>query len=196
MTTTTRERVLAGAAALAARDGFDELSIAALSGTSGVSVGSIYHHFGSKVGVLAALLVGIVQSNQAVLLDALERHPDDPRGGVLAVVDAQLRWVQDHRDDARLLLDHRDQLAGHTQVRKLNQRFLKINRAWLDRQARAGRLPELTVEIAHAIVFAPAREVTRLWLTKRGFRDPTTFSAALGHAAWAGLHATDTKDPT
>jgi AcrR family transcriptional regulator len=189
MSATTRERVLASAAELAARSGFDELSVAALSSASGVSNGSIYHHFGSKEGVLAALLVGIVEANQAVLLDALERHSDDARGGVLAVVDAQLRWVQDHRDDARLLLDHRDVLAGRDEVRRLNRRFLASSRAWLDRQAKAGRLPELAVEVAHAIVFAPAQEVSRLWLTKRGFPAPVTFTTPLGEAAWAGLRA-------
>lgn len=195
MSVQTRERVLATAATLAARGRFDELSVAALSGASGVSNGSIYHHFGSKEGVLAALLVGIVEENQTVLLEALDRHADDARGGVLAVVDAQLRWVQENRDKARLLLEHRDQLADREEVRELNSRFLKVNRAWLDSQTQAGRLPELTVEVAHAIVFAPAREVSRLWLTKRGFPAPITFSTPLGNAAWAGLQATDVRDP-
>lgn len=68
----TRERVLASAADLAAREGFDTITTAKLSASSGVSNGSIYHHFGSKQGVLAALLAEIITGYQnTVLSDAL-----------------------------------------------------------------------------------------------------------------------------
>lgn len=126
MTPNTRERVLTSAATLAARTGFDELSLAELSASSGVSNGSIYHHFGSKDGVLAALLCRIVENNQAVLRAVLDAHPEDARAGVLETVAQQLHWVQTHRDDARLLIDHREQVTrgpGRDQVRELNHHF-------------------------------------------------------------------------
>jgi AcrR family transcriptional regulator len=195
----TRERVLTSAAALAARTGFAELSLAELSTNSGVSNGSIYHHFGSKDGVLTALLRRIIEDNEAVLLAVLDAYPDDARAGVLQTVAQQLEWVETHRDDARLLIEHREQVTrgpGPEQVRKLDHHFLAQSQRWLARQAAAGGLPALRVEVAHAVVFAPAQEVCRLWLTRRGFRPPTTFTLSLGEAAWAGLHAAAQPDNT
>lgn len=188
----TRTRVLTCAAALAAQGGFDALSVAALSASSGVSNGSIYHHFGSKEGVLAALLVEIIESYQQAVLTALDDLPDDARGGVHGIVAAHLRWTEDNRDNARLLHQYREQVArgrGREQVAHLNQRFRERSAAWLDHQAESGALPAIPVEVAHAIVFAPAQEVCRLWLSGKPFASPTSFSAALGAAAWAGLLA-------
>lgn len=195
----TRERVLRSAASLAARTGFEQLSLAELSRSSGVSNGSIYHHFGSKDGVLTALLYRIVEANQGVLLAVLDAYPDDARSGVLQTVAQHLDWVETHRDDARLLIEYRQQVTrgpGRDQICKLNHHFLARSEKWLARQAAIGALPVLRVEVAHAVVFAPAQEVSRLWLTRRGFPAPTTFTASLSAAAWAGLRAALEPDNT
>jgi AcrR family transcriptional regulator len=194
----TRERVLASAAELAAREGFDTITTAKLSASSGVSNGSIYHHFGSKEGVLAALLAEIITGYQHTVLAVLDTHTDDAHTGVLATVAAHLRWTEHHRDQAMLLQRYRDQVthgAHREQVRDLNRHFRDRNEAWLRRQANAGALPPVTVEVAHAVVFAPAREVCRVWLTHDDFPPPTSFSDALGQAAWAGLRALADKEP-
>ncbi|MEU0164005.1 TetR/AcrR family transcriptional regulator [Streptomyces iakyrus] len=188
----TRTRVLTCAATLAAQGGFDALSVAALSAASGVSNGSIYHHFGSKEGVLAALLVEIIESYQGAVLTVLDDHPDDAPGGVHGIVDAHLRWTEENRDSARLLHEHGEQVTQgreRERVASLNQHFREHSAAWLDRQTKDGALPAMSVEVAHAIVFAPAQEVCRLWLAGKPFPPPTSFSHALGAAAWAGLCA-------
>lgn len=188
----TRQRVLAGAAELAARDGFDTINMAELSSSSGVSNGSIYHHFGSKEGVLAALVAEIILDYQDAVLAVLDTHAYDAHAGVLDTVTAHLRWTQEHRDQAKLLQTHSDQLAigpRREQVRDLNRRFRERNEKWLWQQADAGALPPVSVEVAHAVVFAPAREVCRVWLTHEAFPAPLSFSEALGQAAWAGLRA-------
>ncbi|MFE6098272.1 TetR/AcrR family transcriptional regulator [Streptomyces massasporeus] len=188
----TRTRVLTCAAALAAQGGFDALSVAALSAASGVSNGSIYHHFGSKDGVLAALLVEIIENYQHAVLGVLDNLPDDAQAGVHGIVAAHLRWTEDNRDSARLLYQHREQVAQgreRQQVARLNQHFRERSAAWLNHQAENGALPAMSIEVAHAIVFAPAQEVCRIWLSGKPFPPPTSFSQALAAAAWAGLRA-------
>lgn len=194
----TRERVLASAADLAAREGFDTITTAKLSASSGVSNGSIYHHFGSKEGVPAALLAKIILNYQRTVLAVLDTHTDDAHAGVLETVATHLRWTEHHRDQAMLLQRYRDQVtrgAHHEQVRDLNHRFRERSETWLHRQADTGKLPRVTVEIAHAVVFAPAIEVCRVWLTHDDFPPPTSFSDTLGQAVWAGLRALTDKEP-
>lgn len=194
----TQERVLSVASTLAEERGFDALSIADLTHASGVSNGSIYHHFGSKEGVRAALLLDAVKDYQERLLAVLDEHPRDARGGVLDAVASHLRWTEEHARDARLLIEHRDTLAagpGRDRLHKLNRHFLKRTSAWLQVQADAGRSARVPVDTAHAIVFAPAQEISRLWLTGRLKVSPATYADVLGDAAWAGLNATATHQP-
>jgi AcrR family transcriptional regulator len=195
MAATTRERVLKTAGELIDTRGYDGFSVADLVAQSGVSSGSIYHHFGAKDGVLAALLLAAVEDYQRRLLAVLDEHADDAVGGVRAAVAAHLSWMQDHRREASLLLAHRDRVRAHgRQLKALNRRFLTANAACLERQASAGRIPAVRVEIAHAVVFAPAQELCQRWLHDRSATRPTSLADPLGRAAWAALLATATTD--
>ena len=70
---------------------------------SGASVGSIYHHFGDKEGLAAALYVEGLRDYQGGYLEIVRRRPDAERG-IKAVVRHHLRWVAAHPDLARFLL--------------------------------------------------------------------------------------------
>ncbi|MER5649316.1 TetR/AcrR family transcriptional regulator [Streptosporangium sp. NPDC002524] len=63
----TRERLLAAALDLYEREGADGFTMTAVTAASGVSVGSLYHHFGSFDGLAAALYARCLSG----LLDAV-----------------------------------------------------------------------------------------------------------------------------
>ena len=52
----SRDVILSAAETLMAEIGYDKTSVAKICRASGLPVGSIYHHFGSKAGVLSAIL--------------------------------------------------------------------------------------------------------------------------------------------
>src|SRR6202049_5221452 len=52
----SRELVLAAAERLMAEHGYDAASVAALKEAAGIPMSSIYHYFGSKDGVLLAVM--------------------------------------------------------------------------------------------------------------------------------------------
>jgi AcrR family transcriptional regulator len=188
--------VLHAAARLFDARGYATVSIGDLTAASGVSNGSIYHHFSSKDGVLAALVVGALADYQRLLVAVLDAHRDDAQGGIRAAVAHELRWLERHPREARLIIAHRDAVAqsatGREPLRTANRAFTRAVRAWLDRHdATRG----LDVNLLHAVVFAPARELGALWLAKRSKAKPTTYSATLGDAAWAALAALPTPTP-
>jgi hypothetical protein len=78
-------------------------------------------------------------------------------------------------------------------VKALNRRFLSENAEWLECQAAAARMPAIQVETAHALVFAPAQELCRRWLTDRTATKPVSLAGPLGRAAWAALLAAGTE---
>lgn len=190
MAVSTRQRVLDTARQLIDNRGYDGFSIADLVSASGVSNGSLYHHFGTKDGVLGALLLSAVEDYQNTVLAVLDRHPDDPQAGIRAVVVTHLRWTEDHRSEARLLLEYPNVVTAQPyrrQLQSLNQVFLRRNSSWLRAHVRAGRLPEVDVDAAHAMVFAPAQELCRRWITQRSAKRPTEFADVLSAGAWAAM---------
>ncbi|HWI70957.1 MAG TPA: TetR/AcrR family transcriptional regulator [Baekduia sp.] len=186
----TRQAVLAAAERLFDARGFAAVSISDLTAASGVSNGSIYHHFASKDGVLAALVLDALATYQRELIEALDAHPDDAEGGVRAAVAHELGWFERNPRAARLVIAHRDAVAasdaGREPLRAANRQSLKRVRAWLD----GAFAQPVDPDILHAVVFAPARELASLWLAKRIKPRPTTFAAPLGDAAWAAVLTT------
>jgi AcrR family transcriptional regulator len=186
----TRHAVLAAAERLFDTRGFAAVSISDLTAASGVSNGSIYHHFSSKDGVLAALVLDALAGYQRGLLAALEAHAGDAEGGVRAAVAHELQWFEDHPRPARLVIAHRDAVAasdaGREPLRAANRAAFQRLRAWLD-GAFPGTAPD--PDVLHAVVFAPARELASLWLARRVRRRPATFTQPLGDAAWAAIRS-------
>jgi AcrR family transcriptional regulator len=194
--TDARAAVLEAAARLFDTRGYAAVSIADLTAASGVSNGSIYHHFGAKDGVLAALVVGALAGYQDGLLATLDAHGDDAEAAIRAAVRFELAWFEADPRAARLVIAHRDAVAaspaGRDALRAVNRPFARRLRTWLAHRHEAGAIPAAAdLTLLHAIVFAPTRELGSLWLARRVKPRPTTFAAALGAAAWAGLHALD-----
>jgi AcrR family transcriptional regulator len=199
--TDARAAVLDAAAALFDTRGFAAVSIADLTAASGVSNGSIYHHFGAKDGVLATLVVDALAGYQEGLLAELDAHGADAAAAVRAAVAFELGWFETRPRAARLVLAHRDQVAtsaaGRKRLAAINRPFTRRVSTWLARGQEAGAIPAaVDLTLLHAIAFAPARELGSLWLAGRVKGRPSARAAALGDAAWAGLQAlSETPDP-
>jgi AcrR family transcriptional regulator len=184
-----RAAILDAAERLFDERGYAGVSIADLTAASGASNGSIYHHFGSKDGVLTAIVVGALGGYQDGLLSRLDEHAADARGGVLAAVAHELAWFEGHARPARLVIAHRETVAatpvGRTALREINRPFVRGVRAWLAAQP---AIPAaVDVDLMHALALAPARQIASLWLAKRISARPSSYAPALGAAAWAAL---------
>lgn len=75
----TIERILAAAAEILGREGLAATKISRISEVSGVSVGSVYHHFGSKDGILTRLIQDFCQKarNDIDTLNLQSRAPGE-----------------------------------------------------------------------------------------------------------------------
>ncbi len=82
----TRARLLAAAAALFAEQGVDAVSVDAVAEAAGRTSGAVYAHFGSKQGLLLALLDSWKDSVRTVLLAEVV-VTESPRGQLAAVWD-------------------------------------------------------------------------------------------------------------
>jgi AcrR family transcriptional regulator len=103
----TRARLLAAAADLFAEQGIDAVSVDAVAEAAGRTSGAVYAHFGSKQGLLLALLDSWKDSVRTVLL-AEVAVSQSPRGQLAAVWENVSGPTGPTGDDSRrwTLLEH------------------------------------------------------------------------------------------
>ena len=99
-TTDRRQDILNAALACAAEGGVDAVTIDGVRARCGASVGSIYHHFGNRDGIVAALFFDIFHDQSR----SVQAQLDAARGveaGVHALVTGYLDWVVAQPERAR-----------------------------------------------------------------------------------------------
>ena len=181
-----REAILAAALDAFLKKGVAAATIDDVRARSGASVGSIYHHFGGKEGLAAALYVEAMRSYQQGVLAELDRDRS-ARAAVHALVRHHLRWIADHPDLARYLFTQREPevlLASQAPLRELNRELFARVRGWIDEQARTGAIRRLPFDVFHAVVLGPAQEFARHWLAGRAETSLAAAERSLAAAAW------------
>ena len=187
-----RTAILTAALSCFVRQGYTATTIEDIRRASGASVGSLYHHFGGKDRIAAALYVDSLADYQAGFLATLRVH-DDAHAGVQALVRHHLRWVREHPDVARFVL-----AVGETEVlaaaagvlRRRNRAFFAAVREWF---ARHPELPDLPPDLLEPLLLGPAQEFARHWLAGRAVTTPEQAEDVLAAAAWHAL--TTTEEP-
>ncbi|SNY75048.1 transcriptional regulator, TetR family [Nocardia amikacinitolerans] len=123
--------ILDAARALVLADGPRAASVAAIAKASGAPVGTLYHRFGNRNGVLTAVWFRSLDRFQQRTL-AAANHADAVEAGV-AMAGAAIRFGRELPEDARLLLElrPRDLLDGgpddefHARLEAMNARLFE-----------------------------------------------------------------------
>jgi AcrR family transcriptional regulator len=123
--------ILDAARTLVLRRGVQNASVSAISKKSGAPVGSLYHQFGSRDDLVAALWLRAVRRSQAAFI-AAARHPDPLRAAVDAAMSIH-DFVGEHPDDARLLAAfRREDLLHGAMSPRLRRELDELNRPLKD----------------------------------------------------------------
>ena len=167
-------------AALACFDehGYDATTIDEIRERSGASVGSIYHHFGGKEQIAAAIYTDALRAYQegfvALLGDgSVERT-------VKALVRHHLRWVEANPAKARFLLAPR-----RADVTAINRTAFEAVEAW--RAQHADSLQPVSFDAFYAVVIGPVQEASRHWLAGRTRTPLRRLERELADAAWRAI---------
>lgn len=187
--TTTRQRVLQAALACVAEEGVDAVTIEQIRQRSGVSVGSIYHHFGGRLAILAALYVEGVSDHSRRATAALE-DTSSLEEGLEALIGTYLNWVGEHPQWGKFLLSARplveqEAAAG---LRESNRASFGVLRRWLERWPETRALARQPV-FALAQIYGPAEYLARLWLDGVLPGEPGDHVRKLARAATAAITA-------
>lgn len=159
----TSTRLLDAALVVHARSGPDGFTVHAVVAESGISLGSLYHHFGSFDGLAAALYARCLGQ----LLDAMIASLDGvtgARAGVKALVESYLAFTRDQREAARFI--HASSYATFLPAHAASIHAAKAPRierlfAWLRPHVRAGRVVDLPESLFEMLLVGPVAETAR-----------------------------------
>lgn len=155
------------------------------------SVGNIYHHFGSKEGLIAALFF-CAQQDQTQLLEAYLATAAQAQEGVSALVYSYVDWVTAEPELARFQFQARAAVAKGPQGEELTARNRARNRQilkWLSEPGRKQGIRNLPPELMPSLIVGPAENYCRAWLAGRVQAPPKKYREELALAAWHAIAA-------
>ncbi|MBB5121729.1 TetR family transcriptional regulator [Streptomyces eurocidicus] len=185
----TADRLLTTALQVYAASGQQGFTVNAVTAASGVSLGSLYHHFGSFDGLAAALYTRCMEELFEELTSALTRTRT-ARTGVRAVVRAYLRFTEE-RPDAALFLHasaYSGYLAAHAdRIREAKATALEGLVAWMRPRIEAGEIAPAPEPLIEALVIGPVAETARRWLSSTYDVDLAEAARVLPDRIWRSL---------
>ncbi|MEU9067913.1 TetR/AcrR family transcriptional regulator [Streptomyces sp. NPDC048109] len=192
----TSDLLLDAALRVYAEAGEQGLTVSAVTRASGVSLGSLYHHFGSIDGLVNALLTRWLGRLLDELADAV-RHSPDARTGVRSLVHAYLAFVQEHPDVSRLLHSSRADQVGMSrgkELRDVQEARMPPLSSWALRYVERGELAALQPALLESLLLGPVVGVSRRWLTV-GDIDLNDAARILPDRIWRSISADGVMDP-
>ncbi len=190
-----RQDILNAALACAADGGVDAVTIDGVRARCGASVGSIYHHFGNRDGIVAALFFDIFHDQSRsvqVQLDAAQ----GVEAGVRALVTGYLDWVVAQPERARFLFQARGAVTAGPRTPDLAEAARRRNQAlvaWFEPHRQSGAVRNLPCELMPSLVMGPVQSYCRAWLSglegTNALPSPTTYREELADAAWRAVKA-------
>ncbi|MFR9751724.1 TetR/AcrR family transcriptional regulator [Nocardia sp. 004] len=190
MAADTRERILIEATKQLLDKGYPAFTVAGVRDRLGLSSGSMFHAFGSKVELVAAVYVSGMLDYQRTVLDRFTAPEVSAEQAIRTMLDAHLGWVEDHPDLARFLFDALpDEVAyaSETELAQHNQVFhIALERRYLELVG-VTNAGEHGYPVAYAICVGPAQEYCRQWVRGRTSVPPRMLASTLQDAAVAAL---------
>jgi AcrR family transcriptional regulator len=162
----TRDQLVAAAQELFAREGFEATSTEAVLQRSGVSRGSLYHHFPDKKALFEAVLIRVHAEAVQTTIKAARGSAD----GVEALKAGCLAWIRLARDPAisRIVLIDAPSVVGWSRWRQIDEEHsFGVVKAGLRAAAKRDLLPDEMIEPVGHILLAALNELALLIATSR-----------------------------
>jgi AcrR family transcriptional regulator len=192
----TRRAILKAALECFADKGFAETTLDDVHRRSGISIGSIYHHFGSKEQIGGALYVEGLRDYQQSVISALKRS-SDARTAIRSIVISHLEWIRANPVWSEYLFENRPSkfvVATELQIRQLNQNTFRETGLLLDKYRRRGEIMRLPLDVTIAILIGPAQQFARMWLGHRVKIDISVAADALADVVWRSIGSHGPED--
>tara|TARA_R110000772_G_scaffold41479_4_gene96414 strand:- start:71548 stop:72192 length:645 start_codon:yes stop_codon:yes gene_type:complete len=155
------------------------------------SIGSIYHHFGNKEGLIASLFF-LALDDQHAMIEPRMAAVCRPREAVEVMVKSYLEWVEQQPRLARFMYQARHTVAAGPRkdelIERNRQRFSPLL-VMLQKGVESGEIRKLPREIYASLLIGQSENYCRAWLSSRVRGSPMGYQDLFAEAAWFSIAA-------
>jgi AcrR family transcriptional regulator len=165
-TVARRASILSGALSCFDKLGIDGTTISEIQRESNCSIGSLYHHFGSKEGIAEELFIeGIQQFNSGMIKRLKRTHTAED--SVKAVVRFYCDWTARNRPLATYLHSRNIQFSNDArdQLREIHNAYILEVFLLFAQYVESEEMRVLPLETYVPLISGPVQEYTRRWLS-------------------------------
>lgn len=184
-----KRSILSSALACFDECGLEATTIEMIRERAGSSVGSIYHHFTSKDGLVAALCFAALDDQLALAQPRIQAVAS-ARDAVAVMVQTYLEWVTLQPQMARFLFQAHSLVAAgpfkQELVERNRQRYSKLY-DWLAQGVKDDEILALPKEIYASLLIGQSENYCRLWLEGRAKGKPIGHVDIFIEAAWRSI---------
>jgi AcrR family transcriptional regulator len=169
--------------------GIEATNIETIRAQCETSVGAIYHHFGNKEGLVAALFFAALE-DQAALRDSFLKDAQTAQTGVAALIYSYVEWVDEQPDWARFMFQSRYAVSSGPFKDELLERNKQRNKQlldWMSIEGRKEQFSHLPTELIPSLIIGSTESYSRAWLSGRVKKCPTAYRDFLAKAAWSSI---------
>ena len=185
----SRDKLLDSAIACFDAHGLSGMTIEQIRRHANSSVGSMYHHFGNREGLIAALFLQLLDDQMAWSRAEIDAATT-PRQTVRALIHGYLDWVTHHPVEARFMYAARSEVATSSSAGSLKeknkQRFGPLL-AVLKAGVESGDIRSLPRETFASLLVGPSENYCRAWLSDRVSDAPVDHTDVFVEAAWRAI---------
>lgn len=189
VSSSSRQRLLDSALACVDDNGPAATTIDMIRRRANASIGSLYHHFGNKDGLLAALYFQLM-GDQLAWSETDLAAAQTLRDLIDALVHGYLEWVTQNPREARFLYAVRSEVAAGPQAerlaRKNKQRFARLQ-ILLRAGVEAGTVRALPRDVYASLLVGQSENYCRAWLSGRVRTEPSSHGPVFADAAWRAI---------
>lgn len=153
------------------------------------SIGAIYHHFGNKDGLVAALFFAALDDQAKLRVQYLE-DAQTMEQAVHALVYSYIDWVDSYPELAKFQFAARFSVARGPHEQQLNERNKMRNRQLflqLGNLIQTQKQNDLPAELLPSLIIGPAENYSRAWLSGRVINSPRSYRIQLAETAWRSI---------
>lgn len=186
--TDTRSAAIVAARGLFLARGLEATRIEDVRDLSGISTGSLYHHFGNKQGLLEAVVIEALADHKRALQAQLAPGMS-AAAAVHALIASTASWISENADAARCIFRFRGALesASSAALKAHNRNelkpLLKRVEGWIEK----GEIRALPMALMIPLLHGALNEYAKTWLAGRTSVPPSAHIEVFVASAWAAL---------
>jgi len=190
-TAARRSSILDGALACFDRLGIDGATISDIKKATDCSIGSLYHHFGSKEGIAEELFIAGIQQFNTGMIKKLKRS-NSAEESVKDVVRFYCEWTARNRSLARYLHSRNIDFSEDARHRLKDIHSDYINQVFhlFTEHVVSGEMRALPLDTYVPLISGPVQEYTRRWLSGQsssGSKISKDMRELFADAAWKSV---------